>query len=217
SWLFSHFHSVSLSLGFSHYDAPVLESTSLYTRKAGEEVVSQLYSFTDKGGRPVSLRPEMTPSLARIVMSTKPPLPIKWYSIPQCWRYERSTRGRRREHYQWNMDVWGVPGVGAEAEVIKGMVTMMGRVGLTSGDVGVKISSRGVLREVTEMLGVGGDKFPSVCVLVDKLEKVPLEAIEGDLEELGVSREEAVKLVEVLGCKTVDELAGFVGEDSAAI
>ena len=88
--------------GFEEYDAPVLESEELYVRKAGEEVTQQLYNFQDKGERRVALRPEMTPSLARMVMSKGKSLslPVKWYSIPQCWRYERMTRGRRREHYQ---------------------------------------------------------------------------------------------------------------------
>ena len=101
--------------GFEEYDAPVLENEALYVRKAGEEVTEQLYCFEDKGGRRVALRPEMTPSLARMVMARAAalPAPIKWYSLPQCWRYERMTRGRRREHFQWNMDVWGVAGVEA--------------------------------------------------------------------------------------------------------
>ncbi|GMI38216.1 hypothetical protein TrCOL_g796 [Triparma columacea] len=217
TWLFSHFHAVSKSYGFSHYDSPILESTSLYTRKAGEEVTEQLYSFLDKGGRPVSLRPEMTPSLARMVMGLKPTLPIKWYSIPQCWRYERSTRGRRREHYQWNVDIWGVEGEAAEAEVLAGMVDLMRSVGLTSDDVGIKINSRAVLREVTEKMGIGGDKFASVCVLVDKLEKVPIEAIEGDLKDLGIGREVVEELLTVLGSKTIDDLAEHVGEESEAV
>jgi len=118
-WLFNHFRAAAASHNFVEYDSPVLESTELYIRKAGDEVTSQLYAFEDQGKRSVSLRPEMTPSLARMVMAKGKGmnLPIKYYSIPQCWRYERMTRGRRREHYQWNMDVWGVEGVSAEAEV----------------------------------------------------------------------------------------------------
>ena len=109
NWLFTEWRGVAATYGFSEYDSPVLESESLYTRKAGEEVTQQLYSFEDKGGRRVSLRPEMTPSLARMVMSKKGglPMPLKWFSLPQCWRYERMTRGRRREHYQWNMVSYG--------------------------------------------------------------------------------------------------------------
>jgi hypothetical protein len=105
TWLFDHWRQVAAVYGFMEYDAPVLESESLYTRKAGEEVVGQLYNFRDKGDRAVALRPEMTPSLARMVMAKAGglPMPLKWFSIPQCWRYERMTRGRRREHFQWNM------------------------------------------------------------------------------------------------------------------
>ena len=109
TWLFEQWRAVAKTYGFSEYDAPVLEAEALYTRKAGEEVTQQLYNFVDKGERAVALRPEMTPSLARMVMAKKGglPLPLKWFAIPQCWRYERMTRGRRREHFQWNMDIWG--------------------------------------------------------------------------------------------------------------
>ena len=136
--------------------------------------MQQLYNCVDKGGRDVALRPEMTPCLARMVMAKRGGLnfPLKWFSIPQCWRYERMTRGRRREHYQWNMDVWGVDGVEVEAELISAMVNFFRRVGLTSEDVGIKVNSRGVIGEVLAELGVPQEKFAATCVLVDKLEKV---------------------------------------------
>lgn len=174
SWLFGQWRDVAALYGFSEYDAPVLESESLYTRKAGEEVTQQLYNFVDKGDRAVALRPEMTPSLARMVMAKKGGLnlPLKWFSIPQCWRYERMTRGRRREHFQWNMDIWGVDGIEAEAELLSAMVTFFRNVGLTSEDVGIKVNSRGVIGEVLTELGVPEEKFAATCVLVDKLEKV---------------------------------------------
>ena len=177
TWLFDQWREVASLYGFSEYDAPVLEAESLYTRKAGEEVTQQLYNFVDKGDRAVALRPEMTPSLARMVMAKKGGLnlPLKWFSIPQCWRYERMTRGRRREHFQWNMDIWGVDGIEAEAELLSAMVTFFKRVGLTSEDVGIKVNSRGVLGEVLSELGVPEEKFAATCVLMDKLEKVRLE------------------------------------------
>lgn len=103
NWLFGKWRQVSLGHGFEEYDAPVMESEALYIRKAGEEVTQQLYNFDDKQGRRMALRPEMTPSLARMVLGQRStlPVPIKWFAIPQCWRYERTTRGRRREHYQY--------------------------------------------------------------------------------------------------------------------
>jgi histidyl-tRNA synthetase len=219
TWLFDQWRAVAKTYGFSEYDAPVLESEALYTRKAGEEVTQQLYNFVDKGDRPVSLRPEMTPSLARMVMAKKGgmTLPLKWYSIPQCWRYERMTRGRRREHFQWNMDVWGVAGVEAEAELLSAMVAFFQNVGLTSDDVGIKVNSRMVIGQVLEELGIPEEKFAATCVLVDKLEKVPLDAIQGDLEELGLDRSVVEKLLEVLTNKSVDSIRDVLGADSAAV
>ena len=174
TWLFDQWRSVAATYGFAEYDAPVLESEVLYTRKAGEEVTQQLYNFVDKGNRAVALRPEMTPSLARMVMAKKGglTLPLKWFSIPQCWRYERMTRGRRREHFQWNMDIWGVGGAEVEAELLAAMVTFFESVGLKAEDVGIKVNSRLVIGEVLTELGIPEDKFAATCVLVDKLEKV---------------------------------------------
>eukprot|EP01052_Picozoa_sp_SAG31_P030642 SAG31_NODE_3162_length_4606_cov_22.721544_5_plen_252_part_00 len=119
NWLFGHFRETARLCGFQEYDAPVLENTYLYERKAGEEITQQMYNFTDKEGAEVTLRPEMTPSLARMILlrtriatgEVKEQLPIKWFSIPQCWRFETCQRGRKREHYQWNMDIAGVTSI----------------------------------------------------------------------------------------------------------
>jgi len=219
TWLFDRWRDVAKIYGFSEYDAPVLESEALYTRKAGEEVTQQLYNFQDKGERAVALRPEMTPSLARMVMAKKGglPLPLKWFSIPQCWRYERMTRGRRREHFQWNMDIWGVAGEEADAELLSAMVYFFKGIGLTSEDVGIKVNSRLVIGEVLTELGIPPEKFAATCVLVDKLEKIPIDAIQGDLEELGLDRSVIEKLLEVLTVKSVDGIRNVLGEDSAAV
>lgn len=219
NWLFDHFKQVAKLHGFVEYDSPVLESESLYTRKAGEEVTEQLYNFVDKGDRAVALRPEMTPSLARMVMAKKGglTLPLKWFSIPQCWRYERTTRGRRREHFQWNMDIWGVPQETAEVELMRAMVTFFERVGLTSEDVGIKVNSRLVIGEVLTELGIPEDLFAATCVLIDKLEKVPIDAIQGELNELGLERSVVEKLLEVLTNNSLDSLKSALGEDSQAV
>ncbi|CAI0407689.1 unnamed protein product [Linum tenue] len=147
NWLFHNFKEVSRLYGFEEVDFPVLESEALFIRKAGEEIRDQLYCFEDRGNRRVALRPELTPSLARLVIQKgkSAPLPLKWFAVGQCWRYERMTKGRRREHYQWNMDIIGVPEVTAEAELISSIVTFFKRIGITASDVGFKISSRKVL------------------------------------------------------------------------
>ena len=218
SWLFDKWRTTAGKFGFQEYDAPVLENEALYTRKAGEEVTQQLYCFEDKGGRRVALRPEMTPSLARIVMKERPLLPLKWYSIPQCWRYERMTRGRRREHFQWNMDIWGIPTVTAEAELLSAMASFFQSVGLTSDDVGIKLNSRLVISEVLAELQIPPEKFAPTCVLIDKLEKVPIDAIQSDLEELGLERSVVERLLTVMsGDNSLEAIAKVLPDNSEAV
>ena len=219
NWLFDNFIAASLLHGFEEYDAPVLEHEELYTRKQGEEITKQLYNFQDKGERKVALRPEMTPSLARMVMSRAGslPMPIKWFSIPQCWRYERTQRGRGREHYQWNVDIWGTTELSADAELISVIVTFFEELGLTSDDIVIRISSRKVLEEVLGSLGVEGDLFAKTCIIVDKMDKLPSEVIEEQLSDLGHSSEVIAKIQSVLGIKDMDKLANALGKESAAI
>ncbi len=219
NWLFERFHSAARAHGFEEYDAPVLESEDLYTRKAGEEIVGQLYNFEDKGGRRVALRPEMTPSLARMVMARAGALalPIKWYSIPQCWRYERTQRGRGREHYQWNVDVWGMDGVEADAELLSVLAHFFDSVGLGSEDLVIRISSRKVLEEVLGSLGIEGDTFAQTCVIVDKMDKLPADVIEAKLGELGLSPDAISKIRSVLGLTDLEALASALGGDSEAV
>ena len=219
NWLFERFHSAARSHGFEEYDAPVLESEELYTRKAGEEIVGQLYNFEDKGGRRVALRPEMTPSLARMVMARAGglALPIKWYSIPQCWRYERTQRGRGREHYQWNVDIWGMNGIEADAELLSVLVQFFDSVGLSSEDLVIRISSRKVLEEVLGSLGLEGDIFAQTCVIVDKMDKLPEDVIEAQLSDLGLSSESISTIRSVLGITELESLSSALASDSEAL
>jgi len=220
TWLFGHFREVARQFAFEEYDTPVLEAEALYVRKAGEEITGQLYNFEDKGGRKVALRPEMTPSLARLVLGKgrSLSLPIRWFSIPQCWRYERMTRGRKREHFQWNMDVFGVAGVTAEAELLAAIASFFRRLGLSEDDVGIRVSSRGVLHAVlTEKLGVPDEHFAAVCVLVDKLEKLPREAIEEDLAALGLEGALVDEILAALSLRSLDELATVLGPEHKVV
>lgn len=144
-------------------------------------------------------------------------MPLKWFSLPQCWRYERMTRGRRREHFQWNMDVWGISGIEAEAELLSAMVKFFENVGLTADDVGIKINSRLVIAEVLSSLGIPEEKFAATCVLVDKLEKVPIDAIQDDLEELGLESAVVEKLLEVLTNNSIEAISKVLSPDSEAV
>ena len=219
NWLFDNFMAASLLHGFEEYDAPVLEHEELYTRKQGEEITKQLYNFQDKGERKVALRPEMTPSLARMVMAKAGslPMPIKWFSIPQCWRYERTQKGRGREHYQWNVDIWGTTEISADAELISVIVTFFEELGLTPDDIVIRISSRKVLEEVLGSLGVEGDLFAQTCIIVDKMDKLSSEVIKEQLSELGHSDTVISKIQSVLGIKDMGSLKKSLDNNSSAI
>ncbi len=219
NWLFHHFCAVAQQFGFAEYDAPVLESEALYTRKAGEEIVEQLYTFADKGGRRVALRPEMTPSLARMVLARANalPLPLKWFSVPQCWRYERMTRGRKREHYQWNMDILGVADVAAEVELLAALAALLTRLGLGPDDVGLRVSSRKALQAVLTRAGVADEQFAQVCVIVDKLDRQPREAVEGELAALGLDAATIASVIATLELRSLDDLARALGDDHPAV
>ena len=219
NWLFDNFINASLLHGFEEYDAPILEREELYTRKQGEEITQQLYNFQDKGDRKVALRPEMTPSLARMVMARAGglPMPIKWFSIPQCWRYERTQRGRGREHYQWNVDIWGTTEISADAELISVIVTFFEGVGLTSEDIVIRISSRKVLEEVLGSLDIEGDVFAQTCIIVDKMDKLSSEVIGEQLSKLGHTSEVIATIQSILGIKDMRGLKKSLKAESLAV
>src|SRR5213082_4088680 len=128
---------VARRYAFVEYDGPPLEALELYTRKSGEEIVGQLYNFVDKGGREVALRPEMTPTVARMVAARANALrkPVRWFSMPQLFRYERQQKGRLREHFQLNVDIFGEPSESADAELLALAIDIMREFGLSPDDV----------------------------------------------------------------------------------
>ena len=135
--------------GFREYDAPPLEPLELYTTKSGAEIVSQLFNFTDKGNREVSLRPELTPSVARMVAAAERAYkkPIKWFGIPQLFRFEKQQKGRLREHFQLNCDIFGEADTGADAEIIALLIDVLRAFGLTQDEFPVRLSSRRAWQE----------------------------------------------------------------------
>src|SRR5882757_10814348 len=147
NYLMSVWRDVARRYGFVEYDGPPLEPLELYTKKSGDEIVGQLYAFTDKGGREVALRPEMTPTLARMAAQRANGLkkPIRWFAVPQLFRYERQQRGRLREHFQLNCDLIGEPGPLGDAEIIALAIDVMRAFGLGPADVRVRLSDRRVL------------------------------------------------------------------------
>lgn len=191
----------------------------LYKRKAGEDITKQMYNFKDKDGYDVALRPEMTPSLARLILKRGKAmlLPVRWFAIPQCWRFETIQLGRKREHFQWNMDVVGVGAVTCEVELLGAITTFFSRVGLTSKDVGIKVNSRKVLQQVLEPLGVVGEKFAPVCVVVDKLDKLTEEEVHKELTALELGPEIIAKISEALSIKDLAQLESMLGPENPAV
>lgn len=171
SHIFAAWRRVAARYGFEEYDGPPLEPLDLYTSKSGEEIVGQLYNFTDKGGREVALRPEMTPTFARMVAERANGLkkPIRWFTIPQLFRYERQQRGRLREHFQLNCDLVGEPGPLADAEVIALAVDVLRELGLSDQHFRVRISDRRLLDALFAALGITPEQRPAAMQMLDKL------------------------------------------------
>ncbi|HIB45416.1 MAG TPA: histidine--tRNA ligase [Candidatus Lambdaproteobacteria bacterium] len=208
NWLFDVWRRVSVQAGFEEYDTCVLEHEELYIRKAGDEISKQLYSFEDKGGRRLSLRPEMTPSLARLVLQYKKSLsfPIKWFSMPQCFRYERMTKGRRREHFQWNADIIGQPEMVAEAEILMLLISACESMGLTAKDIRVFINDRRILNSILSQISVPQEMHSAVLVIMDKRDKISTEALSKLLQDLGMSTIQVEQLNEYLSKSDLNEL-----------
>ncbi|HYK83448.1 MAG TPA: histidine--tRNA ligase [Gemmatimonadales bacterium] len=176
NYIFATWRRVARSYGFEEYDGPPLEPLELYTEKSGEEIVEQLYWFEDKGGRKVALRPEMTPTLARMVGARAQALkkPIRWFSIPQLFRYERQQRGRLREHFQLNMDIVGESGPAADAEIMAAVLDIARAFGLGPEDVRLRVSDRRLLvAQLTTELGVTPPEIPGVLTALDKWDRDP--------------------------------------------
>ena len=208
NWLFEVWRNVSEQAGFEEYDTCVLEHEELYVRKTGDEISKQLYSFEDKGGRRLSLRPEMTPSLARLVLQQEKSLsfPIKWFSMPQCFRYERMTKGRRREHFQWNADIIGQHEVVAEAEILMLLISACESMGLSTNDFRVFINDRRILNAILSQINVPQVLHSEVMVIMDKRDKIPPEALSKMLEEMKMTTKQVVQLNEYLSKSDLEEL-----------
>jgi histidyl-tRNA synthetase len=217
--IFATWRSVAARYGFEEYDGPPLESLDMYTQKSGDEIVQQLYAFRDKGDRDVALRPEMTPTLARMVAARVQALkkPIRWFSIPQLFRYERQQRGRLREHFQLNMDIIGEAGPLADAELMAASVDIMRGFGLGPKDVQLRISDRRVIRGVLLGRGLTESQLPTAFAVIDRSERVPKNVLEEMLKEAGYGKREASVVFDVAALRGQDAIkaAGETGEPLA--
>ena len=217
--IFATWRSVAGRYGFEEYDGPPLESLEMYTQKSGDEIVQQLYAFRDKGDRDVALRPEMTPTLARMVAARVQALkkPIRWFSIPQLFRYERQQRGRLREHFQLNMDIIGEASPLADAELMAAAVDIMRAFGLGPQDVQLRVSDRRVIRSLLLDRGVTEAQLPTAFAVIDRSERVPKNVLEEMLKEAGYGKRETGNVFDIAAMrgKEVLKAAGEVGEPLA--
>ena len=210
--VFDAFRAAGEAAGFKPYDSCVVESYELLARKAGEEVGEQIYHFLDKSERHLALRAEMTPTLARMVAQRQKELsfPLKWTTIAQCFRYERMTKGRKREHYQWNIDIIGEDSILAEAEVIGAAVDALRRMGLTTADFKVHVSSRKFLGQLLEASGIAPERHAQVFLALDKRGKMPDEEIGAMLKDGGLSDDEVKATFAIMDTKSFEKCPELV-------
>jgi histidyl-tRNA synthetase len=212
-WLVQRWREASRRAGFVEVDGPELEPLELYTEKSGPEIAEQLYWLQDKSGRKLALRPEFTPTLARMIAARQAslPEPIRWFNISRCFRYERAQKGRLREFFQWNVDLVGVEGEIADAECISVAIDGLRSVGLTPQDVQVRINDRRLLHDLVKTyLDVSEDAVPRIFALLDKRDKVPPEALCQMVADAGLKPQHRERLERLLTWQSLDEIKQVV-------
>lgn len=205
--------------GFSQYDACVVESLELLKAKRGDEIVEQIYAFKDKSNRDLALRPELTPSLARMIIARQGQLtfPLKWFAIAQCFRYERTSLGRKREHYQWNLDVIGEAALAAEVEVLACAVEALRLLGLSATTVKIHLNSRALLAELLEKAGVAPAFHAATFLALDKRGKQEDAAIRRLLEEAGLDSSAIEAVFRIVALQSLDQAAALLGGTTPAL
>ncbi|AHG90928.1 Histidyl-tRNA synthetase [Gemmatirosa kalamazoonensis] len=208
AYIVNTWRSVARRYAFVEYDGPPLEPLELYTRKSGEEIVGQLYNFEDKGGRAVAMRPEMTPTFARMVASRANALrkPVRWFSVPQLFRYERQQRGRLREHFQLNVDLVGESDVSADAELLAVAIDIMRAFGLAEGDVVARVSDRRLLAALLAGVGIDEAQLPAAYAAIDKIERDPREVLLERLANAGIANDVGERVLDLARPWTIEDL-----------
>src|SRR6266446_5631924 len=198
NYIFARWREVARRYGFVEWEGPPLEAIELYKKKSGAEIVEQLFNFTDKGEREVALRPELTPTLARVVAAHDREFkkPLKWFSIPQCFRYEKQQRGRLREHFQFNADIIGEASLDADVESIALCVDLLRGFGFTASDVVVRMSDREFWIDFLRAQNVPEEKWQETLQIIDKSER---EAREKTAMKLGPLAEPVFKILDSKG------------------
>lgn len=217
SWLFDRWRDVARRFGYAEYDGPPLEPLELYTKKSGDEIVGQLYNFEDKGGRAVALRPEMTPTVARMVAAKANALrkPVRWFSIPQLFRYERQQKGRLREHFQLNVDIFGESDVSADAELLAVGCWIMRECGLEPNDVIARVSDRRLLSALLTNMGIAGELQGVAFAAIDKVDRDERAALVKKMADGGIRAPIAERVIELVHTADLALLRRDFGSDEA--
>jgi histidyl-tRNA synthetase len=214
NFIFTKWRKVARAFSFREYDAPVLEPLELYIEKSGEEIVGQLFNFEDRGGRAVALRPEMTPSLARLIGAKANSLkrPVKWFNVGEHYRYERPQKGRLRAFYQFNVDIFGEPGPSADAELVTFLVLALQSFGLTEKDFKVRLSDRDLWLLMLASEGLDESSSAAVLGIIDKLERTERSKVIEQLAALLGGEAEAFlgRIEAVIAIRDFDALKGFI-------
>jgi histidyl-tRNA synthetase len=210
--IFSVWREVARRYGFEEYDGPPLEALELFVEKSGPEIVTQLFNFTDKGDREVTLRPEMTPTLVRMLGAKikELPKPVRWFSTPQLFRYEKQQRGRLREHFQLNMDIVGETSVLADADLLSAALDVLRSLGLGPDDIVARYSDRRLLQHALLALGVTEENLPVAYNVIDKVERDPREVGIKRLTEIGLDAKTAEEALELTSLD-LDQIASRLG------
>jgi histidyl-tRNA synthetase len=219
NWIIDGWKKVSIRNGFEEYDGPIFEYLSMYQIKSGQEIVEQLFSLQDRGGRDLAIRPEITPTLARMINQqiNALPRPIKWFSVPRLCRAEKPQKGRLREFFQWNLDIVGENSPQADAEIIFTTLDYLRMVGLTSKDIKAKISSRRLLAAVLLGIGIPADRLDSLYALLDKKPKLPAETFESLLAEQIPDKNQAQKVLDFMALDSIKQVREIAGGDERAL
>lgn len=218
-WMFSKLRETCEQFGYTEYDAPILEPTDLYRAKGNDEIVNQqTYSFIDRGGRDVTIRTEMTPTVSRMVAAKRNELgyPLRWYSIPNLWRYERPQRGRLREFWQLNVDIFGAKEIYADFEIIQVASSTLINFGAKQTMFTVNVNDRKLTDYILgTYCNLEPDTASFVMRLTDRKDKMPIESYRLQLKEIIPSTEIADKLIEVFECKNINDLPDSIKNSDA--
>lgn len=201
TWLYETMRKVSESFGYSEYEGPLLERFDLYIAKSSEEIVEkQSYVFEDRGGDKLTLRPELTPTLARMVAARQPELtfPLRWWSFGPFWRYERPQKGRTREFFQWNIDMIGDDTPEADAELVAIAATFLKAVGLKSDEVKILVNNRKLMDVQLESLEIPPNMRPDVFNLIDRRDKMDQKSWQAYASDLGLSPEQIIGVADLI-------------------